>query len=75
MEISLFLALASALTWGAGDFFGGLATRESKAVGTTFVSQAVGLTKQGFLSHQSLNLLAVRIQIQGIELERHDVHH
>lgn len=44
MEISLFLALASALTWGAGDFFGGLATRESKAVGTTFVSQAVGLT-------------------------------
>jgi drug/metabolite transporter (DMT)-like permease len=43
MEISLLLALGSAFTWGAGDFFGGLATRDSKAVGTTFVSQFVGL--------------------------------
>jgi drug/metabolite transporter (DMT)-like permease len=43
MELPLLLALASALTWGAGDFFGGLATRQAKAVSTTFVSQFVGL--------------------------------
>lgn len=43
MEVSLLLALASALTWGAGDFFGGLATRQAKAVSTTLVSQIVGL--------------------------------
>ena len=43
MEISLLLALASALTWGAGDFFGGLATRTARAVSTTLVSQFVGL--------------------------------
>jgi drug/metabolite transporter (DMT)-like permease len=43
MELPLLLALASALTWGAGDFFGGLATRQAKAVSTTFISQFVGL--------------------------------
>ena len=43
MEGPLLLALASALTWGAGDFFGGLATRQAKAVSTTLVSQFVGL--------------------------------
>ena len=43
MDLPLVLALASALTWGAGDFFGGLATRNAKAVGTTLVSQFVGL--------------------------------
>jgi drug/metabolite transporter (DMT)-like permease len=43
MELPLLLALASALTWGAGDFFGGLATRQAKAVSTTFISQLVGL--------------------------------
>ncbi len=43
MELPLILALASALTWGAGDFFGGLATREAKAIGTTLISQFVGL--------------------------------
>jgi drug/metabolite transporter (DMT)-like permease len=42
-EIPLLLALASAMAWGAGDFFGGMATRNAKAVGTTFISQAVGL--------------------------------
>jgi drug/metabolite transporter (DMT)-like permease len=43
MELPLLLALASALTWGAGDFLGGLATRQAKAVSTTFTSQIVGL--------------------------------
>lgn len=43
IEVPLLLALASAMTWGAGDFFGGLATRNAKAVGTTFVSQSIGL--------------------------------
>jgi drug/metabolite transporter (DMT)-like permease len=43
MELPLLLALASALTWGAGDFFGGLATRQAKAVSTTLISQFVGL--------------------------------
>jgi drug/metabolite transporter (DMT)-like permease len=42
-ELPLLLALASALSWGAGDFYGGLATRDAKAIGTTFVSQGVGL--------------------------------
>ncbi len=43
IELPLLLALASALAWGAGDFYGGLATRDAKAIGTTFVSQGVGL--------------------------------
>ncbi len=43
MQLPLLFALASAMTWGAGDFFGGLATRSAKAVWTTLVSQFVGL--------------------------------
>ncbi len=43
MHFPLLLALGSALFWGAGDFFGGLATRDAKAVSTTFISQFVGL--------------------------------
>ena len=43
MELPLVLALASALAWGAGDFFGGLATRQARAVGITLISQFVGL--------------------------------
>jgi drug/metabolite transporter (DMT)-like permease len=50
IEIPLLLALGSALSWGAGDFFGGLATREAKALGTTFISQAVGLIGLIFVS-------------------------
>ncbi len=43
VELPLLLALGSAVAWGTGDFLGGLATRSAKAIGTTFVSQAVGL--------------------------------
>jgi drug/metabolite transporter (DMT)-like permease len=50
IEIPLVLALASAMAWGAGDFFGGLATRDAKAVGTTFISQAIGLLGLIFVS-------------------------
>ncbi len=40
---SAFLALASAATWGAGDFSGGLATRRAKVVVVVFFSQLIGL--------------------------------
>lgn len=40
---SAFLALASAATWGAGDFSGGLATRRAKVAVVVFFSQVIGL--------------------------------
>lgn len=40
---SAFLALASAATWGAGDFCGGLATRRAKVAVVVFFSQLIGL--------------------------------
>lgn len=40
---SAFLALASAATWGAGDFSGGLATRRAKVAVVVFFSQLIGL--------------------------------
>jgi drug/metabolite transporter (DMT)-like permease len=43
MGLSLLLALGAASCWGAADFFGGLATRTAKAIGTTLVSQLVGM--------------------------------
>lgn len=38
-----FIALLSALTYGAADFFGGIATRRSTTVAAVIVSQAAGL--------------------------------
>ncbi len=52
MHVALFLALASATCWGAGDFLGGLATRDSPAISTTFIAQA-----SGWLGLASVSLL------------------
>ena len=63
IELPLLLALASALTWGAGDFFGGLATRHAKALATTLVSQFVGLIGLAVVS-----LLGAGGSLQGKDL-------
>ena len=39
----ILLGLASAASWGAGDFSGGLAARRGSAFGVVLVSQAIGL--------------------------------
>ena len=41
--LSIALSLLSALAWGTGDFFGGLASRRSGAMMVTAVSQSAGL--------------------------------
>jgi len=40
---SVAFGLASAASWGAGDFSGGLATRRAPAAGVVIASQAVGI--------------------------------
>ena len=40
---SVALGLASAASWGAGDFSGGLASRRASAAGVVVVSQAAGI--------------------------------
>jgi len=41
--ISILLGLTSAITWGAGDFTGGLASRRTGAYRAVFYGEAVGL--------------------------------
>ena len=41
--LSILLGLTSAITWGAGDFTGGLAARKTGAFRAVFYSEAVGL--------------------------------
>ena len=41
--LSIVLGLLSALAWGTGDFFGGLASRRANALVVTAVAQTSGL--------------------------------
>jgi drug/metabolite transporter (DMT)-like permease len=41
--VSLLLGLASAITWGAGDFSGGLATKRTNVYGVVLISQMIGI--------------------------------
>jgi uncharacterized membrane protein len=41
--LSIIFGLSSALTWGAADFYGGLASRKSKAYQAVLLGEAVGL--------------------------------
>ncbi len=40
---SVALGLASAASWGAGDFAGGLASRRAPALGVVVLSQGLGI--------------------------------
>jgi drug/metabolite transporter (DMT)-like permease len=40
--MGIFLALCAAISYGAGDFCGGLASRHSPAIRVTLISQAIG---------------------------------
>jgi drug/metabolite transporter (DMT)-like permease len=42
--LAVLLGLASALSWGAGDFSGGLATKRESVLSVTVVSQVVGIS-------------------------------
>lgn len=42
--LSIFLGLASALSWGAGDFTGGLAARKVGAYRSVFYGELIGIT-------------------------------
>jgi drug/metabolite transporter (DMT)-like permease len=43
LQVTIVLALASALVYGTGDFMGGLASRRATALAVTLVSQCAGL--------------------------------
>ena len=56
--MGIFLALLAATSYGAGDFFGGLAARHSPVIRVTLIAQAVGAL-----------LLVVLIPLVGGELQ------
>ncbi|MGM0771827.1 MAG: EamA/RhaT family transporter, partial [Halobacteriota archaeon] len=41
--LTIILGLASALSWGAGDFVGGCATRRTSAYSVVLVTQIIGI--------------------------------
>ena len=43
-ELSVIFGIASAISWGAADFCGGVATKRSEIISVLFVSQLIGAT-------------------------------
>jgi len=41
--LAIVIGLASALSWGAGDFVGGFATRRTSAYSVVLVTQIIGI--------------------------------
>lgn len=60
---SALFGIASATTWGAGDFCGGLATRKHSAWIVVFYSQAIGLVLLVFLALLSGERLPTPIDV------------
>jgi drug/metabolite transporter (DMT)-like permease len=50
LSLSVVFGLLSALTWGAGDFGGGRATRRGPVFGVVIVTQAVGIALSGVVA-------------------------
>src|SRR5512141_1445748 len=50
LAASVLFGLAAALTWGVGDFSGGLATRRARAFSVVLLSQTLGIVLLALLA-------------------------